>query len=437
MQHRQHRLKQLFIATSLACLAVSAVSAHAASSGTPFRPVSNSVDKVTTTTESWVGTTEFGADMIGNSDIVIAQAPAERHGSASRNKTLSLSLGDLGIEEFTYDILRSIPGSSGGGAAMFSVKSIKNAPYSAEVIYERTQTLPDGNVIEKRTRSSVFRDSAGRIRQESKDGQGGTTRATVNDPVDGTGFSLSPASKVATKYAKRVSLDKRIEELRAKAKSIARSSTGTTVVHGGPGEEVIIKRIETPSASGEKVVEEKISVNVIRVGAGPSGTAPGSAASGNTGATVNGQSAADARLKVLRGIDVHAIADSAMREMTTSGTIGNAWKDFAYRKNETTKDLGTKDIDGVRVTGTLKSYSIPAGELGNRNPITVTTERWYSPELQVTMYSKTSDPRTGDAIYRLANVSRSEQPMSLFTIPSDYAVKEPRVIGLGASTESR
>jgi hypothetical protein len=40
------------------------------------------------------------------------------------------------------------------------------------------------------------------------------------------------------------------------------------------------------------------------------------------------------------------------------------------------------------------------------------------------VYSKHSDPRTGDVIYRLGNVKRTEQAISLFTIPDGYKITD-------------
>lgn len=69
---------------------------------------------------------------------------------------------------------------------------------------------------------------------------------------------------------------------------------------------------------------------------------------------------------------------------------------------------------------------------GDKNPLTVTSEKWISPELQVTVYSKQSDPRSGDSIYRLANVKRTDQPLSLFSVPADYATRDGHNIGTPA-----
>jgi hypothetical protein len=33
------------------------------------------------------------------------------------------------------------------------------------------------------------------------------------------------------------------------------------------------------------------------------------------------------------------------------------------------------------------------------------------------------DPRTGESVYRLRNIVRTEPPADLFTIPSDYQVR--------------
>ena len=75
-------------------------------------------------------------------------------------------------------------------------------------------------------------------------------------------------------------------------------------------------------------------------------------------------------------------------------------------------------------------HAIPAGEIGNKNPITVSTETWYSPELQMTVYSKISDPRTGDSIYRLSNIKRGEPAATLFMVPDGYTVKDTPSVGV-------
>jgi len=87
--------------------------------------------------------------------------------------------------------------------------------------------------------------------------------------------------------------------------------------------------------------------------------------------------------------------------------------------------LGTQMIEGVSAEGTRTTVTIPAGQIGNDLPIVTVTERWYSPELQVTVMSKRTDPRTGTTTYKLTNISRSEPSPTLFEVPADYKVIEP------------
>jgi hypothetical protein len=90
----------------------------------------------------------------------------------------------------------------------------------------------------------------------------------------------------------------------------------------------------------------------------------------------------------------------------------------------TTESLGTQVMSGITVQGTRTTETIPAGSIGNQNPIVIVSERWTSADLQTVIYSKHSDPRFGTTVYQLTNVSRQEPDPSLFQIPSDYTVKE-------------
>ena len=65
-----------------------------------------------------------------------------------------------------------------------------------------------------------------------------------------------------------------------------------------------------------------------------------------------------------------------------------------------------------------------AGAIGNLQPIKVTSEQWFSPDLQLLVMTKHSDPRTGDTTYRLQGIVRAEPDRSLFTLPADYTLRE-------------
>jgi len=88
-----------------------------------------------------------------------------------------------------------------------------------------------------------------------------------------------------------------------------------------------------------------------------------------------------------------------------------------------TEQLGNMYIEGVQAQGTRTTATIPAGNIGNERPINIVDERWYSPDLQMTIMTKHSDARTGETTFALKNINRSSPPPNLFEIPSDYTVK--------------
>ena len=94
-------------------------------------------------------------------------------------------------------------------------------------------------------------------------------------------------------------------------------------------------------------------------------------------------------------------------------------------KTETAQEsLGTRMIEGVQAEGHRNTETIPAGRIGNEKPIAVVNETWYSPELQIVVMSKHSDPRGGDVVYTLTNINRAEPDPAMFVVPQDYRVRE-------------
>jgi len=92
------------------------------------------------------------------------------------------------------------------------------------------------------------------------------------------------------------------------------------------------------------------------------------------------------------------------------------------------ESLGVQTFEGVQAEVTRFTITIPAGMEGNDQPFDIVSERWYSPELQILLMGKRSDPRTGEMIYRLTNLSRGEPARSLFEAPSDFTLKEEKVL---------
>src|SRR6266542_2190067 len=86
--------------------------------------------------------------------------------------------------------------------------------------------------------------------------------------------------------------------------------------------------------------------------------------------------------------------------------------------------LEHKTLEGVAVEGRKTTTIIPAGQVGNEQPLTITSEEWRSPDLNVLVMTRHSDPRMGDSSYRLQNIIRAEPDRSLFIVPADYTVKD-------------
>ncbi len=92
-----------------------------------------------------------------------------------------------------------------------------------------------------------------------------------------------------------------------------------------------------------------------------------------------------------------------------------------------TESLGSQTMEGVVVEGKRVTRTIPAGQIGNSQPIEITSEVWTSPDLQVMVMSRHKDPRFGETIYQLTEIQRVEPDHSLFVIPAGYSVKNVNV----------
>jgi hypothetical protein len=95
------------------------------------------------------------------------------------------------------------------------------------------------------------------------------------------------------------------------------------------------------------------------------------------------------------------------------------------------EDLGSKNIEGVIAQGTRTTQTIPAGQIGNLAPIKIVDEVWHSAELQMDVLTTHSDPRTGEVVYKMTNISRANPARSLFEPPADYTVTGPAAGGRG------
>ncbi|WP_156328270.1 MULTISPECIES: hypothetical protein [unclassified Massilia] len=272
------------------------------------------------------------------------------------------------------------------------VRPIRNAPYSAQMVTERQQNLADGNQIADRHSTMAYRDSAGRTRQEIADPKGELRIVTIHDPVAGITWILKPQERSATKIARPAeAARKAAETARAQVEQMRKDGALPTVerrkLEDGK-EEIIVKRIVRADAEARQDIQEDVRIHVSKA------------------LEANGEALRDARIRLAP---------------LTAGAFG----DIKWASKAVTRELGTRDFNGVKAEGKLRSYEIPAGEIGNRNPIVVSDETWYAPELQVTVFTKHSDPRSGDTVFRLDHLKREEPAASLFAVPADYTVRDP------------
>jgi len=94
-----------------------------------------------------------------------------------------------------------------GFEGMHGGKVVKGAPFSATTSSTTSQTLPDGNAINRTALGLIYRDSEGRVRREvtftgvaSLEASGGTHKMVVIfDPVAGVHYMLKPDKKIAYK----------------------------------------------------------------------------------------------------------------------------------------------------------------------------------------------------------------------------------------------
>ncbi|HET9791190.1 MAG TPA: hypothetical protein VFR08_07795 [Candidatus Angelobacter sp.] len=94
-----------------------------------------------------------------------------------------------------------------------------------------------------------------------------------------------------------------------------------------------------------------------------------------------------------------------------------------------TESLGTQQIEGVSAEGTRITRTIPAGKIGNEQPIQITVETWTSPDLHTTVLQKRNDPRFGETVFQLTNIKQGEPDASLFQLPSGYKTEQMPAMG--------
>jgi hypothetical protein len=95
--------------------------------------------------------------------------------------------------------------------------------------------------------------------------------------------------------------------------------------------------------------------------------------------------------------------------------------------NVTVEDLGSAEMNGLEVEGKRVTRVIPEGMIGNDRSFARVEESWHSPELDVDIQVKRTDPRTGTYTITMAEIIASEPDAKYFEIPEGYRVEPMRI----------
>src|ERR1700736_3955771 len=133
-------------------------------------------------------------------------------------------------------------------------RTLKGAPYSAEIVNDYTQVLADGNRIVQHSTGRVYRDRDGRVRRE-EDRASGSPAISIVDPVAGVSYSLDPDNRVAWKTpgAAGMTIVKKLDAAQAEAavksrRTLDRGAGAESVTAGAGGTIVEMGRKEEAAA---------------------------------------------------------------------------------------------------------------------------------------------------------------------------------------------
>jgi hypothetical protein len=297
---------------------------------------------------------------------------------------------------------------------------LKGAPYSGVGTTEVVTTLADGNRITRTNTMKYFRDSEGRQRTEYQLGAIGPFELdeaqsiiTIVDPVADRRYVLHPSLKRADVF-----------KLAASGANAGSPAAGNAIFLGsvrggapGVGAGVAQGRVGLMPSQGGSPRLSLPSSGSSRNGATPSMGGPGIRGGGG-----------GSRLNAMAPMGgTQPAAESAPGGEPTFDTLvvqpgaGVPMCNAAAMKGAKPVSIGERNVEGLKVKGSRLEFTIPPGEVGNEQAITVRTDQWFSPDLGVVVSSTTRDPMIGDSTYRLEQIERREPDESLFVIPQDYA----------------
>jgi hypothetical protein len=244
----------------------------------------------------------------------------------------------------------------------FDTELVTDAPFSAEAVTEVVQTLADGNRIVRESKAKINRDGKGRVRREQGLAMFGPLVGSLPGGDEPRHVHISDPESKST-----IMLD----------------------LHSRTAHRIPAPQLRFMNKEGGAVVAGGKNIELDHFEMAVPAPPPGDPAAG-------------VRLFSSRAVIAGEPAGKPLVEQ-----------------------LGSRFMDGVTADGTRTTLTIPAGQIGNEQPIDVVSERWYSPELKQLVMSMQSDPRFGVTTYRLTNITRGEPSPDLFEVPADFKVVEP------------
>jgi TonB family protein len=335
--------------------------------------------------------------------------------------------------------------------SFFDSRLVKDSPFSAEIVTESVQTLADGNRIVQRTEGRIYRDSQGRMRNEKTFKMGGSNTEhqliSISDPVSGISYTLDPQTKTARKintFARAVPPPPppAPTAIPPGTSEIPRKIT----VSGGVLQGSAIKRVQPPYPSVAKAAKASGAVQVQILISEAGDVIEAMIVSGHPllrEAALEAARQWQFKPTELSGkpVKVQGILTFNFTLMSNENPAPTAYPPtmpgimrsgpLGMKVNASTEKLGKQMVEGIECEGTRFMTTLPAGAIGNENPIQTIREIWHSPELKMTIMTKQNDPRFGESTYRLTNIVRAEPDATLFQIPSDYTVTEGGSFGFG------
>jgi hypothetical protein len=261
------------------------------------------------------------------------------------------------------------------------VRTVKNAPYSAEVVTDHMQQLADGNRIVEHSSGRVYRDREGRVRRE-EDRPSGNPSISIVDPVAGVSYSLDPERRIAWKSSAQVGV-------------------------------AIMNKLDAAKTEAAKAEIAKVEAELKR----------------------RAEQAPDL-IEMRKKLEAARRAGETMA-VEAGGGIVTMRRYQGAGEDHKEEALPPRTVEGVRVEGRRVTKTIAAGAIGNEWPITIVSEEWTSPDLQVLVLTDRKDPRAGDSSYKLQRIVRGEPSATLFQVPSDYEVRETGIRRFDYQREER